>query len=86
MKSFSQITFDFNNAPAPEEQGVKIRVKSIKQSNEIPVVAGPAKKAKRGRRPLGNWNWKPRTYASPKTRYFFKNNIIPLVKWRKCFA
>ena len=50
MKSFSQITFDFSDAAPPEEQGVKIRVKSIKEP--APPPAPPAKKPKRGRRPL----------------------------------
>ena len=50
MKSYSQVTFDFSDAATPEEQGVKVRLKSIKQPAQQP--APPAKKTKRGRRPL----------------------------------
>ena len=55
MKTFSQITFDFAQpASVAEEQGVKVRIKSMKQAEEAPpAIAVPEpKKTKRGRRPL----------------------------------
>lgn len=54
MKPFSQITFDFT-APVPEEQGIKVRVKSLKEQPAPEPAPEPVKKAvktKRGRRPL----------------------------------
>jgi DNA-binding transcriptional MerR regulator len=52
-KGFSQITFDFSEAAhqAQEEQGVKVRIKSVKPPEDA-VIEPPPKKAKRGRRPL----------------------------------
>lgn len=57
MSNFSQITFDFAQpAPVAEEQAVKVRVKSLRQTEpvQVPVSVTAPKmiKSKRGRRPL----------------------------------
>ncbi|HYF32844.1 MAG TPA: MerR family transcriptional regulator [Chitinophagaceae bacterium] len=80
MKSFSQITFDFTDAPAPEEQGVKIRVKSIKQPIEQPSApaAAPSKKAKRGRRPLKELEQEAENIRIPEDEVLFQKQYYSI--------
>lgn len=80
MKRFSQITFDFNNAAAPEEQGVKIRVKSIKQAPAThPAPAAPAvKKAKRGRRPLKELELEAENIRIPEDEVLFQKQYYSI--------
>lgn len=79
MKSFSQITFDFSDAPAAEEQGVKIRVKSIKQASEPQAAAPPAaKKAKRGRRPLKELELEAENIRIPEDEVLFQKQYYSI--------
>ena len=80
MKSFSQITFDFTEAHAPEEQGVKIRVKSIKQPNGSPAapVAAASKKTKRGRRPLKELEMEAENIRIPEDEVLFQKQYYSI--------
>jgi DNA-binding transcriptional MerR regulator len=80
MKSFSQITFDFTQtAPPPEEQGVKVRIKSIKQQEEpAPVQSPPPKKTKRGRRPLKELELEAENIRVPEDEVLFQKQYYSI--------
>jgi DNA-binding transcriptional MerR regulator len=78
MKSFSQITFDFTG-PVAEEQGVKVRVKSVKQPVE-PEPAPPPKvvKSKRGRRPLKELELEAENIRIPEDEVLFQKQYYSI--------
>jgi DNA-binding transcriptional MerR regulator len=80
MKTFSQITFDFAQpAPVPEEQGVKIRIKSVKQAEEPgQAVAPPIKKTKRGRRPLKELELEAENIRVPEDEVLFQKQYYTI--------
>ena len=80
MKSFSQITFDFANAtaPPPEEQGVMVRLKSIKQEEPATVQVLPAKKTKRGRRPLKELELEAENIRIPEDEILFQKQYYTI--------
>lgn len=81
MKSLSQITFDFaQTAPPPEEQGVKVRIKSIKQTEESPQVlqAPLVKKTKRGRRPLKELELEAENIRVPEDEVLFQKQYYTI--------
>ncbi|MGB8190455.1 MAG: MerR family transcriptional regulator [Chitinophagaceae bacterium] len=78
MKSLSQITFDFTE-PVPEEQGVKVRVKSVKQAEAAAqVVVAPAKKSKRGRRPLKELEMEAENINIPEDEVLFQKQYYSI--------
>ncbi|HEX6224077.1 MAG TPA: MerR family transcriptional regulator [Chryseolinea sp.] len=76
MKSYSQVTFDFSDAAPPEEQGVKIRVKSIK--DPAAVQAALPKKAKRGRRPLKELEMEAENIRIPEDDVLFQKQYYSI--------
>jgi len=76
MKTFSQITFDFAQ-PVPEEQGVKVRIKSIKQA-EPEVITPPSKKSKRGRRPLKELELEAENIRVPEDEILFQKQYYSI--------
>ena len=77
MKSYSQVTFDFSDAAPPEEQGVKIRVKSIKDPAAL-QPAPPAKKPKRGRRPLKELEMEAENIRIPEDEVLFQKQYYSI--------
>lgn len=80
MKSFSQITFDFAHAtaPPPEEQGVMVRIKSIKQEEPALVQTPTAKKSKRGRRPLKELELEAENIRVPEDEILFQKQYYTI--------
>lgn len=79
MNSFSQITFDFTQTAPPEEHGVKVRIKSIKQSEEPAEVQSlPAKKTKRGRRPLKELELEAENIRVPEDEVLFQKQYYTI--------
>lgn len=79
MNSFSQITFDFTQTAPPEEQGVKVRIKSIKQQEEpAQVQLPPAKKTKRGRRPLKELELEAENIRVPEDEVLFQKQYYSI--------
>ena len=86
MKSFSQITFDFSDAPPPEEQGVKIRIKSLKQpAAQTESPAPPAKKPKRGRRPLKELEMEAENIRIPEDDVLFQKQYYSIGEVEEMF-
>ena len=78
MKSLSQITFDFTEAEQPSaEQGVKVRVKTVKQA-EPPALASPEKKSKRGRRPLKELELEAENIRIPEDEVLFQKQYYTI--------
>src|SRR5687767_11893650 len=77
MKSYSQVTFDFSDAAPPEEQGVKIRVKSIKDPAAL-QPAPPEKKSKRGRRPLKELELEAENIRIPEDEVLFQKQYYSI--------
>lgn len=80
MKPFSQITFDFAGQE-PEEQGVKVRVKSVKQPAEPvapPPVAARQVKSKRGRRPLKELELEAEKIQIPEDEVLFQKQYYSI--------
>lgn len=80
MKTFSQITFDFAHpASVPEEQGVKVRIKSLKQPEEpTQEIAPPIKKPKRGRRPLKELELEAENIRVPEDEILFQKQYYSI--------
>ena len=80
MKSFSQITFDFAQATAapPEEQGVMVRIKSIKQEEPASVQTPEVKKTKRGRRPLKELELEAENIRVPEDEILFQKQYYTI--------
>lgn len=78
MKSFSQITFDFTE-PVPEEQGLKVRIKSLKQpANPEPAPPPKPAKAKRGRRPLKELELEAENIRIPEDEVLFQKQYYSI--------
>lgn len=78
MKPFSQITFDFTE-PVPEEQGIKVRVKSVKQPSEPEPVPPPkVVKSKRGRRPLKELELEAENINIPEDEVLFQKQYYSI--------
>jgi DNA-binding transcriptional MerR regulator len=79
MKNFSQITFDFTE-PVPEEQGIKVRLKSMKQPMPEPEPAPTPKivKAKRGRRPLKELELEAENIRIPEDEVLFQKQYYSI--------
>ena len=77
MKSYSQVTFDFSDAAPPEEQGVKIRVKSLKDPAAL-QPAPPVKKPKRGRRPLKELEMEAENIRIPEDEVLFQKQYYSI--------
>jgi DNA-binding transcriptional MerR regulator len=80
MNGFSQITFDFAQAAAPvlEDQGIKVRIKSIKQQELPEVVQPPVKKSKRGRRPLKELELEAENIRVPEDEILFQKQYYTI--------
>jgi DNA-binding transcriptional MerR regulator len=80
MKSLSQITFDFTQpAPVPEEQGVKVRIKTVKQADEKTTSpSSQIKKAKRGRKPLKDLELEAEKISIPEDEVLFQKQYYSI--------
>ncbi|HEY0678040.1 MAG TPA: MerR family transcriptional regulator [Chitinophagaceae bacterium] len=81
MESFSQITFDFAQTAAavPEDNGIKVRLKSVRrQEPEVQVPDPSLNKSKRGRRPLKELELEAENICIPEDEILFQKQYYSI--------